>query len=268
MHSTHCLNCGVALRPEFRYCPDCGQDTHLHRLNLAHIGHELLHFFTHADKGIFFLIRSLLTRTGAVAQEYIAGQRKKYFSPLNFFLIAVGFFVFMLSTFHPTQSVDLSMVKAEVEKLPDPVERERKLVKLERLEFATNLVSKYANIINFVLAPLFAFFFYLLFVRGRYNYTEHLVANFYITGMNALFFCIVVAPLLLLLRNSKFYFAGLGIYFLWEVVYRTIFYHRFMGKQKLKHLLAPLALSVVLNIAWFSLSRFFIGRYVETGHFL
>ena len=99
--------------------------------------HEVVHFFTHADKGIFYLVKMLATNPGKVAREYIRGKRKKYFSPLNFFLVVVGLFVFVQVSFKPTGAVNLNMMKEQVMKIPDPVARERRLAKLERMEAAT-----------------------------------------------------------------------------------------------------------------------------------
>lgn len=73
----------------------------MHRLNTAHLSHEVLHFVTHADKGTFYLIRKLAIALGMVAREYIGGRRKKYFNPLILFLIVVGLFVLVQTTFRP-----------------------------------------------------------------------------------------------------------------------------------------------------------------------
>ena len=85
MNNTNCFNCEASLEKGFEFCPQCGQPAHHHRLNLSHISHEVLHFFTHADKGIFYLVKELFIKPGVVTREYIAGKRKKYFSPLSFF---------------------------------------------------------------------------------------------------------------------------------------------------------------------------------------
>ncbi|GEM_PF-4297466 len=85
MHPTDCLNCGAAWQPGMNYCPQCGQKTDIHRLTFTHILHEFFHAFTHADKGIFHLLKGLATQPGTVAREYVEGKRKKYFNPFTFF---------------------------------------------------------------------------------------------------------------------------------------------------------------------------------------
>ena len=50
---THlCKNCGNEYSEN--YCNRCGQKT-VHRITLSHVGHEVVHAVTHADKGIIHL---------------------------------------------------------------------------------------------------------------------------------------------------------------------------------------------------------------------
>ena len=74
-----CANCAAPLDPQFRYCPQCSQKVDLHRLSLHDIFHDVVHYFTHADKGFFGLLKDLAVSTGKVAREYVTGKRKKYF---------------------------------------------------------------------------------------------------------------------------------------------------------------------------------------------
>ena len=83
-----CVNCGqsVVAGP---YCSHCGQQRP-HRLSLAHVLHEIVHVFTHADKSIFAFAGQVLVRPGRVVADYLAGRRKRYFNPFQFLLLAVG----------------------------------------------------------------------------------------------------------------------------------------------------------------------------------
>ena len=96
-----CSNCNTSLIHTFQYCQKCGQKTHLHRLNLRDIFHDALHYFTHADKGFLQLLKSLLLKTGTVAKEYVEGKRRKYFPPLNFFLVVATIDVLVSNIFEP-----------------------------------------------------------------------------------------------------------------------------------------------------------------------
>src|SRR5688572_5577066 len=100
MHPTNCLNCGSGLGTANKFCASCGQKANTHRLSFHDLGHDALHYITHADKGIFHLIKELARRPGTVAREYIDGKRAKYFKPINLFLIVGTILVFMTTTFH------------------------------------------------------------------------------------------------------------------------------------------------------------------------
>jgi hypothetical protein len=76
-----CKNCETNYPEKYNYCPNCSQKSALHRLSFHDVLHEGIHYFTHADKGLFQLIRDLVKKRGVVAREYIEGKRKKYFPP-------------------------------------------------------------------------------------------------------------------------------------------------------------------------------------------
>ncbi len=83
--SKECSNCAFILADNFIFCPQCAQKANLHRLSIHEVLHDGVHYFNLADKGLFRLLKDLLIKTGNVAKEYVAGKRKKYFPPLNFF---------------------------------------------------------------------------------------------------------------------------------------------------------------------------------------
>lgn|GEM_PF-540222 len=88
-----CRNCETAITSA--YCPQCGQDAHVGRLNMHSLIHELWHGFTHTDKGILKLIKDLTLRPARVYNAYFSGARKTYFSPVVFFLLSFGIYIFL-----------------------------------------------------------------------------------------------------------------------------------------------------------------------------
>jgi hypothetical protein len=266
MHNpAQCPNCGTSVAANQNFCLHCGQTAHTHRLSIPHLLHEVVHFFTHADKGIFYLIRQLAVRPGVVAREYVQGKRKKYFSPLNFFFIVVGLFLFVQTTLKPMQGGNMSALKESVQKIADPTVRERRLAKLERAEAATNFMARYSNYVNMAVTPLVALLFFLFFYKAGYNYTEHLVANLYIAGFNALVFILLITPFLLLAKGTTYHLWGIYFFLLWEVFYRAFTYYRFIPKKGFWHLLSVTLVALLTVVAWSVLSRGLIGWYIETG---
>lgn len=86
-HAAHaCLNCGAALDGPF--CRQCGQDAHVHRSASA-ILHDLVHGVLHLEGRFWSTLPLLLFRPGELTRRYIAGERRKFVSPMAFFLFSV-----------------------------------------------------------------------------------------------------------------------------------------------------------------------------------
>ena len=260
-----CLNCETHLPDGVNFCQNCGQTAHVHRLDLHHLLHEVVHFLTHADKGIFYLIGKLATKPGVVVREFVSGRRKKYFSPLNFFLIVVGLFVFVQTTFRPMDSISMEAARSEVRKIPDPVVRERRLAKLNRVEAARNFMARYSNYINMAVTPVVALIFFLFYRRRGFNYTEHLIANLYFAGFNALFYIFIITPYLLLTKGKLIFFLGILAFLLWEAFYRAVGYYQFIQKKGKKSFFYALFVSVFAVALWYFFSTSMIKLYMNTG---
>jgi hypothetical protein len=86
-----CNNCNHVF--EGRYCNQCGQKASVGRLSMHAVYHELVHAFTHADKGIVRLVKELAMAPRRVYHGYFAGKRKTYFSPVMFFLLGIGLLI-------------------------------------------------------------------------------------------------------------------------------------------------------------------------------
>lgn len=209
MQSSQCLNCTLELKVGEKFCANCGQNTETHRLNVAHIGHDILHAFTHADKGILHLIKELAFNPGLVAKDYVEGKRKKYFNPFSFLFLVVGFASILLSI---TGFVDFSPNS----KIPaNPV---------------SSFFNKHVNIVILLNVPLLSLFSMLLFRKSKKNYAEHLVLAAYTSGERSVFFSLIIAPIWMLLH--KFYTPILGVYiFCWLCYYSWACSRFFSGKK-------------------------------------
>ena len=262
----NCPNCEAHLEPGYKFCPSCGQDTHLHRLSLGHIGHELVHFFTHADKGIFYLIRMLALNPGRVAREYVGGKRKRYFPPLSFFLIVAGVLVFSQTTFHR------SYVNRQAEGLNRAITVEKnETIKArmtairDRVQNASYFTSKYSNVLAMIATPIISFLFLLFYRRAKYNYSEHLVANMYFSAFTFLWLAVVVAPLNWAIGSPGFFSVLYFLFFAFEIAYRAFAYYHFIGLKGRGPLLKAIGTSAFVILFWVSLTAFTIYNYIRSG---
>jgi hypothetical protein len=270
LKQAYCLNCENTLQSDDQFCSHCGQDTYVHPITFAHFIHDATHFFTHADKGIFFLIRKLAHQPGIVAREYLSGKRKKYMSPLSFFLLMVGLFVFTLTTFNTFEQPEAyAEMRQAAEETKDPIARERRLKKTERAIQANRFMTKNSNFISLLLAtPLVSLIFFLFYRKSGYNYTEHLAVNFYFGGFSALFFIFIIAPMVNLVNQPGFYLTAIGLFLLLEMLYRSFAYYQFMNKKGMMNYLKALTTSAIGIIIWSIVSSTFIYLYIQYGFHL
>jgi len=267
MHATHCLNCEHPVTQQQKFCSICGQKTTVHRLTLHDVGHDAMHYFTHADKGIFALLWQLITRPGKVAREYVAGKRKTYFPPLNFFLIVAATYVFMFNVVLPTgkEIIIPQDQQARYENIKDPVKKSQVAAILERRLKSAQFISKYSNFVAMVATPLISFFLWLFYRKGRYNYAEHLVANMYFSGLTVLSHALFFGPLIKLLNLSAGFNMVLLSFFLFEIGYRAVSYYYFINKRTSRSAIKALLSSIAVILIWFVLVFTAIYLYVSSG---
>ncbi len=260
MHPTNCLNCGSNLQ-SYKFCPDCGQKATTHRLSFHELWHELVHYFAHADKSIFSLVRALAVRPGVVAREYVDGRRAKYFKPVNFFLVVGTILVLSLSWFHLPNEAAIMNLDQHAASIKNVEEQKRFLEMAGRMKHFVHYATKYSNVLNMVITPLYALIFWLFYKKARYSYIEHLVANLYFISFIMLFNSLLIVP-----WQSKVDFAQTGVFFvLTDIIYRSFAYRQFMGKPGIGPLLKAIGVSLFTLCFWFLLSWLVLQQYILTG---
>lgn len=246
-----CQNCFQSFSDDYGYCPNCGQKAHLHRISFHDIAHDAVHYFTHADKGIFFLLKKLITETGAVARKYIEGQRKQYFTPLNFFLICVAIFVIVNNVVKPLPSL--------------PQEETTQTVSVEEMRAAQvqDFFKQHGKMVSIFALPFIAFLYYLFYIKGRYNFAEHVVANMYMTGFTLLVYAIAWLIFAgLFPKLAGFISAALLVF---QAVYNSVFYYRFMNNLTTAGAVKATAVSFLCIFSWVLFSFAVIMFYVARG---
>jgi len=225
-----CKNCKVNF--EGNFCYNCGQKADTHRLNIKHFVHEAVHTFTHLDTGILYLIKELFIQPGLVALDYVQGARKKYYPPLQFLILAVAAATFLTANLHLTGGTE-SLIEGQSDKM---VEYSRQLG-----EFFT----KYFNFILFLGVPVNAFFTYLFFRSSKFNYSENLILNTFLTGQHCIMY-IVLSPLLYYFKNYYNYITG--FYFLLSSAYFIYGAFQFFKPKNTAGAIVKLSIIMVLHV--------------------
>ena len=151
---TACKNCGTNL--EGAYCGHCGQrDIDLERPITALIV-ETLHETFEIDGRVARTLKTLLLQPGVLTAEYLAGRRRRYSSPLRFYLV-VGVLFFVVAAWIAGQGALLE----EGQTIDGAAADQARLV--------GDLLPK----LMFILLPAFAFLLKVAF-RERL-YFDHLI---------------------------------------------------------------------------------------------
>ncbi|MBC7904727.1 MAG: DUF3667 domain-containing protein [Gemmatimonadaceae bacterium] len=88
MEAEVCRSCGSSFRGNF--CNVCGEKRFVERdKTMRHFFDETFHFLTHFDSKFLRSLWLVLSKPGFVSAEVTNGARKRYFKPLNLFLIGV-----------------------------------------------------------------------------------------------------------------------------------------------------------------------------------
>ena len=231
MEARHtCQNCGHHYADAF--CSHCGQKT-AHRITLKHIGHDLVHAFTHADKGFFFLLKQLFIRPGVVAREYIVeGKRKKYFNPFQYLLIIGSIGVIIAVNTHLFEkSMALDTTATAIEKD-------------NQIAGIASLFSKYYNFILLINIPFLALGSYWVFKKHKFNYAEHLTLNTFFVAQVAIFNYV---GMLMIYININLGLAFLFVLIPLILTYFSTAYTRFFHERNFRGVLKAL-LSYFLGI--------------------
>ena len=195
---THCLNCGVAATGKF--CADCGQENKDHSISLGPLLSDGLSELASWDSKLLRTLVPLLFRPGFLTNEYNAGRRAPYLSPLKLYL-TVSVLFFLLLAWHnpitgghthvqvenrdPRQASVSSVAEYNAQQAALParqrdaffkrtLKRQAYKAKQSPQAFISALFSDIPKMLFFLL-PLFAVALKLLYLRTKRLYVEHLI---------------------------------------------------------------------------------------------
>ena len=204
---THkCLNCGTEF--EGKFCPECGQSADTGRFTMRFIFENLIAAFTSKDGGIWFTLKNLFTRPGAMVVELLNGKRRSYFSPFPMLFFALTVYI-LLFTFTGSRGV-IQEIEQKIKDSEITIESdldEKTQMALARFNDIKKLVGKGVKIyytryttVTMLTIPLFLFAtraWYGKSNRKRYYRAEYLVAIAYAMVMVVLYRCLtsLVYPL-------------------------------------------------------------------------
>lgn len=176
-----CKNCGSIITD--KYCSKCGQEMIAGRLTVGELLRKFAETITHTEHGIFRLVKELAIHPALVAQEYIEGRRKKYFSPMKYLVVAVSLSAILVAY--------LEMSRVPFEPKFDPASEIDDLVEYRYFN------HDYYKYYLFLSIPLAAAISFLVFKKSGVSYAENLVLNTYILSQVVLLHTLLITPLII-----------------------------------------------------------------------
>ena len=174
-----CKNCGASLRSDFKYCPNCGAKVIRNRLTIKNIWQDLSFQVFNLDNTFLKTFRHLFTKPEFVIESFISGTRKKYMNPISYFAIAITLSGILFFVLRNVYEIKLTQTTSINPNAPD-------------LDF----IFDYQGLMSYLFMPVYASITWILFLdKGKMNYTEHLIANAYVTGQTSFVQVILCLPL-------------------------------------------------------------------------
>ncbi len=180
----NCKNCSQPISQNF--CPQCGQDTKVNRLNFSTILADLTESVFQMNKGLLFTLKEMTLRPGHSVREYINGKRIAHFKPIAY-AFALSTLYFLISRFFDSNTILNDGIEGIILGATDAAESTLSPEFQDKLDVIKN---NYA-ILMLVLIPVYALGSYVAFKGTGYNYLEHLVLTAFITGHQALLYTLI-----------------------------------------------------------------------------
>ncbi|HMO31701.1 MAG TPA: DUF3667 domain-containing protein [Lacibacter sp.] len=268
MQANTCANCNNSFEQATPFCAQCGQRTATHRFTIPHLVHEVVHAATHADKGLFLLIRELSLRPGQVLNDYIVVQRRKrYFNPFTFLVLMAGLLLFSTALFKPYNANDMYTAeqKASMEAM---VGKDKATAVMQRTQQMNRFMEKNAKMILLASVPLTALVFWLLFSGRGLNFAEHLVASVFLTAFLALVMALLFTPVMGVFKSPVVYGFITAATLLFQWLYFGWAYHVLLRQKQPVAAWKPYGVSLLNIIIWSIITTAAGMVYVYAGVFI
>jgi len=275
-----CLNCGNSGTGSF--CSECGQNYSDINRPMKELMGELMDNIN-LDRRIIRTLVPFIIKPGFLAMEYIRGRRQMYMSPLRLYIVMSLIFFFLASnsgnrkdlsdaanlsvtgndtirTFISSDEALLEYLTSDSIKLGEDYlpgieadstatdlagswATEAVIKALKNKEFFMNNFYKNVSYILFFLMPVFAMILFILYIRRRHFYVEHLVFALNMHSFTLLVLSIVLLTRLIWKENpiSPWLMMLLAIYF-------TVGMKRFYQQSWIKTIGKEVILGIVYSI--------------------
>jgi len=235
---TNCLNCGAEVTRKF--CSNCGQENVETLESFIHLAFHTIGDFFHFDSKFFRSLRPLVTKPGFLTKEYWVGRRMHYIHPLRLFFFITIVMVIVANAYY--RKFEKQILEERVKKTElttdtrDPATKERQAKKmLEGMKKSFSDTATYLKYLSFLLLPVYALAFHMLYSRHKRFYIEHLVYTLHIQSFTYIILTLLLLIPLFITPDARSWFMyvlffSLGVYILLSLrrIYRQSWLKTFL----------------------------------------
>jgi hypothetical protein len=196
---TNCLNCGTEVIGKF--CHQCGQENIEVQDNFFHmVSHTFADFF-HYDSKFFRSVTPLFGKPGFLTTEYLNGKRNRYIHPLRLFFFVTIIMVIVANSYYKKFETEImkDTVVTTSNSSPDEVDALEKQEKMQKkmkgmVNKTFTSINVYLKYISFLLLPIYALVFKLLYRKQRRFYVDHVI---YMMHLQSFVYVIIIIMMLI-----------------------------------------------------------------------
>lgn len=163
----------------------------------------------------------------------------------------------------PEKPIDVMKAYPQLSKIEDEQQLKEQKIAYERARVTRHWTKKYSNLRAMVALPITTFIYFLFYVRGRHNYVEHLFAGMYLIGFCLLVFALLILPIRYRLGIPEMH--GVYAFMVFQIVYASIFYYRFMSRTSRSAYIVSSLASISGFLVWSTISVTAIQTYIRSG---
>jgi hypothetical protein len=226
-----CLNCGAARVGA--YCHACGQRFVAGRLRIRALSREL---FRHAslERGLGATFVGLCTNPGGLIRRYVAGERRRYVSPVAYLFVSAALMLIVLPLYS-------DVMEAWAETPPDVAATGGSLAlssaQAEHFRELVMRLTQQTTVTGLTMALPFALLLRLLFARSEINIAEAFAFAFYVGGHAYLLHSLFVPFAWLAGASANVYVSSMYVITVWVVVHASAGYFGRPVRSAIKGLL-------------------------------